>query len=114
MIVDEKRHRACTGAAGIRDAESVTSSWNDCKCGQGNRGATGLAAFPIDQKNRRFRVTVKKRHVRRMLPLGYQDHVIGVVDVVKGAMGLQKVRLLNDQRAENAVADISAWRVTTY
>jgi len=46
-----------------------------------------------------------------MLPLAYQDYMVRVVNIVKGAMGLHKVHLFNDQRAENAIADIGAWRI---
>jgi hypothetical protein len=108
VIVDGKRYRTCTSAADIRDAESMTSSWNDRERGQRNHGSIGLAASSINQKNRRFRVAVIKRYVWRMLPLGYQDHMASVVDIIKGAMGLYKVRLFYDQRAENAITDIGA------
>lgn len=111
VAFDEQRHGTRTGASGVSDAESVTSSGNDRECREGYRGSAGLTTLPIDQKNRRLRVTLIERVLRRMLPLGHEDHVIRVVDIVKGAMGFPNVRLLYDKRAEDAVGDVSAWKV---
>lgn len=108
VAVDEQRHRTCTGSSGVSDAESVTSSGNDRECLEGYHRSAGLTTFPIDQKNRRLRVTLIERVFRRVLPLGHQDHMVGIVNVVKSAMGLPKIRLLHDERAEDAVRDVSA------
>lgn len=43
-----------------------------------------------------------------MLPLGYQDYMIRVVDIVKSAMGLLKVGLFHDQGTKDAVTHVGA------
>lgn len=108
VAVDEQRHGTRTGASGISDAESVTSSGNDRECCVGYRRSVGLTTLSIDQKNRRLHVTLIKRDFRRVLPLCHQDHVIRVVDVVKGTMGFSEIRLSHNKRAENTISHVSA------
>lgn len=108
VTVDGQRHRARTGTSGVSDAESVPSAWHDRERGQRHRESVGLTTFAIDQKHRRLRAALVKHDLRRMLPLAHQYHVTRIVGVVKGAMRLPEIRLLHDQRAENAVGDVRA------
>lgn len=108
VAVDGQRHRARTGASGIGDAESVTPTRHDRERGQGYRRSVRLTTSTVDQKYRRLRVAPLEDDLGRMLPLGHQDHVVGIVGVVKSAMMIPEIRLLHDQRAEDAVGDVGA------
>ena len=105
------RYWTGSSTAGVGNAKSVTSSWNNGEPRQRYVWSIWLASPAVHEKNRWFRVTFRVRDLWGMLPLADKHRMIRVVDIVKSAMRLPDIRLLDDQRAKYAISDVSPWKL---
>ena len=111
MSIDGDRYWTGSSTTSVRNAESVTSSRDNCEPGQRDVGPIWLPSPAIHQKDRWFRVAVGERDFGGMLPLAHENHMIRIVDIVKSAMRIFDIGLLHDQRAKYAISNVGTYKL---